>query len=59
MSDQIVIDASAALKWVLDEEHSDRAHALLSDALERHTMLSAPPLLAGEAANAIYQQQRR
>ena len=59
MTEAIVVDASTALKWVLDEEHSDAARALLDDALTGRGSLAAPALLAGEATNALYQRQRR
>ncbi|MEX2246940.1 MAG: type II toxin-antitoxin system VapC family toxin [Dehalococcoidia bacterium] len=59
MTDPLVVDASAALKWVLAEEHSDSARSLLRGALTEDRSIVAPPLLPGEATNAIYQRQRR
>lgn len=50
---------SAALKWVLLEEHSANARAFLRDAVARDSSPVAPPLMPGEATNAIYQRQRR
>ncbi len=49
-----VVDASVALKWVLDEEGSEAAAALLDG-----RRLFAPPLLATEAANALWVAARR
>lgn len=49
-----VVDASVALKWVLDEAGSAAASGLL-DGRE----LFAPPLLAIEAANALWAVARR
>ena len=59
MSDLIVIDASVAVKWVVDEEHTDRALALLHDALSARQTVYGPPLLVGEVANTILQRERR
>lgn len=49
-----VVDASVALKWVLDEEGSKAAAALLDG-----RRLYAPPLLLIEAANALWVACRR
>ena len=48
----IVIDASVALKWVLDEAGSDAADAL------RNQELIAPVLWLAEAANALWRGVR-
>ncbi|MEM9470047.1 MAG: type II toxin-antitoxin system VapC family toxin [Pseudomonadota bacterium] len=45
----MVIDASVATKWFLDEEGSDAAHALL----EQHLSFVAPRLIKTEVAAAI------
>ena len=52
--ERIVVDASVALKWVLEEDQSDRAEAL---GLGRELMTSA--LLWPEAGNAIAMRVRR
>ncbi len=49
----VVIDASVALKWVLDEPGKDAADALLDEAL------IAPALWLLEAANALWRRTRR
>ncbi len=49
----IVIDASVALKWVLDEPGSDAAEALLEEDL------IAPSLWLIEAANVLWRLSRR
>jgi len=49
----IVIDASVALKWVLDEPGHEAADALLDDELV------APALWLIEAANALWRLTRR
>jgi predicted nucleic acid-binding protein len=48
----IVIDASVALKWVLDEAGTEAALALLADEL------IAPELWITEAANALWRHVR-
>ena len=48
----IVIDASVAVKWVLDEPRSDAALAL------RNEQLAAPALWLAEAANALWRHVR-
>lgn len=50
---RLVIDASVALKWVLNEPDKDAADALMRDDL------FAPDLLRIEAANALWAIQRR
>jgi predicted nucleic acid-binding protein len=46
----IVVDASVALKWVLDEDDSDAALAV------RDNELVAPSLWLAEAANALWRR---
>ena len=49
----VVIDASVALKWVLDEAGTEAADALLEEEL------IAPSLWLLEAANALWRRTRR
>ena len=49
----VVVDASVALKWVLDEPGKDAADALLDEELV------APALWLIEAANALWRRARR
>jgi len=56
---QVVVDASVALKWLIQEEHSDRADALLADSLQPGIVLVGPPHLPGEVANALYRRVHR
>jgi len=56
----LVVDASVAVKWLFEEQDSDRAEALLvwaggSDRLK----LVAPDILAAEIANALWRRMRR
>ncbi len=55
----VTVDASLALKWVLDEEFSAQADALFTDSVVAGKSIEAPPLWRGEVTNAIYQKERR
>ena len=55
----VVVDASVAVKWVLPEEHTDRAHALMTASIEARQRIVGPPHLPVEVSNAIYQRRRR
>ncbi len=59
MNHAFVVDASVALKWVLDEEFTDKARALFSDSRRVRRPLYCPPNLLNEVANALYQRLRR
>lgn len=50
----VVVDASVALKWVLDEEGSEAAEQLV-----REELLLAPDFLIVECANALWARARR
>jgi predicted nucleic acid-binding protein len=50
----IVVDASVAAQWVLDEPGSDRALALKNE----HALI-APSLIASEIGNALWKAVRR
>jgi predicted nucleic acid-binding protein len=50
----VIVDASVALKWVIEEEGSEAAAALLLD-----EPLAAPDLLVVECANALWVKARR
>lgn len=54
-----VIDASVAVKLIVEEEHSDRAKELGASAVASGQPLIAPTLLPGEVTNALFQQVRR
>jgi predicted nucleic acid-binding protein len=59
MRNAIIVDASVVLKWVIDEDNSDKATALLSRWFIEGTVILAPVLLIYELTNAIYQHVRR
>ena len=56
MSEFVVVDASVAFKWLVEEEHSDRATALTRLWDDQGTRLAAPPLLPFEVANALHRR---
>ena len=53
MSDTLVIDASVALKWVVNEAGSSAANALLDRAVTGTILLVAPEHLLGEVGNGL------
>src|SRR5438132_1080829 len=57
MSD-VVVDANVAVKWVLEEEHSDRAQKLFEDVVSAHDRLIGPPILISEVVSVIFQRRR-
>ena len=59
MSAAVVLDASVAVKLVLDEEHRERAQALYQHTIRAGRPVLAPPLVRAEAINAVYQHLRR
>jgi len=54
----ICVDASVAIKWVLNEERSDRARALYQAALRAGESIVAPTLLPLEVTNILRQRMR-
>jgi hypothetical protein len=50
----VVVDASAALKWILDEDGQSAALELLDE-----DMLHAPDFLLGDVANVLWSKVRR
>ncbi|MGH2558074.1 MAG: type II toxin-antitoxin system VapC family toxin [Thermomicrobiales bacterium] len=54
----IVVDASVAIKWVLEEEHTEQARALYRACLRDDVTIIAPPLLPSEVANTLRQRMR-
>ena len=49
----LVLDASAAAKWFLNEEDTDKALALRDAHIEGDLSLTAPDLIVYEVANAL------
>ena len=56
MSDFVVVDASLALKWLLEEDDSNQAQALLESWGREDRRPAAPHLLPAEVTNALHQQ---
>lgn len=56
MSEAVVVDASLAVKWVIQEEDSATAHALLLSWGREDRRLVAPHLLPAETANALHRR---
>lgn len=56
MSGYVVVDASVAVKWLVREEHTDRALAILSAWHDDEVTPAAPYLLPFEVANALHRR---
>ena len=59
MSEFVVIDASLAVKWLVEEEDSDKAHALLESWDAQGVTRIAPFLMPFEVANVLHRRVRR
>lgn len=59
MRNAVVVDASIAIKWILEEEDSDRADTLLTEWIDKGMQILAPDLLAYELTNALYRKVRK
>lgn len=55
----ICLDASVAVKWLVEENDSDKAEALLNQSLVRAEPMIAPALIVSEVANTVHQRRRR
>lgn len=54
MSGFVVVDASVVIKWLVEEEDSDTAHALLESWIGSDVARVAPYLMPFEVANALH-----
>ena len=54
----ICVDASVAVKWILEEERSDLALALYDAVVQAGQSIVAPPLLPLEMTNILCQRMR-
>ena len=54
MSGHVVVDASVAIKWLVREEHTDKALAILSTWHDEDVTPVAPYLLPFEVTNALH-----
>lgn len=59
MRRKVVVDTSVVIKWILDEPDSAIALALLNKWVNEKWIIQAPPLLAYEVSNALYQRLRK
>ena len=59
MNGSVVVDASLVVKWLIEEEDSDKAHAVLQSWVTRDVSRIAPHLLAFEVANALHRRVLR
>ncbi len=55
----VVVDASVALKWVLEEELTEEALALRTRWIESEELTIAPPIFRSEVTNALHRAVRR
>ena len=55
----VVVDASLALKWVLDEVHTAEALALRDRWQRDFELILAPPIFRSEVTNVLHQRARR
>lgn len=58
MSKTVVVDANIVLKWVLDEDDSSNAIALLAEWKRDKITVIAPSLLIYEASNILHREMR-
>ncbi len=58
-ADEVVVDASLALKWIEREPYSDEASELLEKWQKQRRRLTAPALFAYEATNALAKRVKR
>lgn len=59
MNGSVVVDASLVVKWLVEEDDSDKAHAVLQSWVTRDVSRIAPHLLAFEVANALHRRVLR
>ena len=59
MSGSVVVDASLAIKWLVEEDDSDKAHAVLQSWVAQDITRIAPHLMPFEVANALHRRVLR
>ena len=59
MSEYVVVDASVAFKWLVEEEHSDRATTLTQFWDYEGMRLAEPQLMSFEVSNALHRRVAR
>lgn len=58
MNHAVSVDASVAVKWVVDEQLTTEARSLLADIVNADLPIVVPPHVPGEVTSAIYQKWR-
>ena len=56
MTEFVVVDASLAVKWLVDEDDSDKAHAVLESWVTHDVTRIAPYLMPFEVANVLHRR---
>ena len=59
VSGSVVVDASLAVKWLVEEDDSDKAHAALQSWVAQDIARIAPNLIPFEVANALHRHVLR
>lgn len=59
VSGSVVVDASLAIKWLVQEDDSHRAHAILQSWVAEDVTRIAPHLMPFEVANALHRRVLR
>ena len=59
MNGHVVVDASLAVKWLVEEDDSDKAHAILQSWVDQGMTRIAPYLMPFEVANALHRRVLR
>ena len=59
MNGLVVVDASLAVKWLVEEDDSDKAHAILQSWDSQGIRLAAPYLMPVEVANVLHRRVTR
>ena len=59
MNGSVVVDASLAVKWLVEEDDSDKAHAALHSWVAQGIARIAPHLMPFEVANALHRRVLR
>ena len=59
MNGSVVVDASLAVKWLVEEDDSDKAHAALQSWVAQDITPISPHLMPCEVANALHRRVLR
>lgn len=55
--EDLVIDSSVAVKWVIEEDDSDKAQLILDEYQDEKIALQAPAIIHAEFGNIIWKKQ--